>query len=52
VEAAREKADAAGVTVLPKPYRIKALETALEEARATAHTGPLSRPSQSDAIAT
>jgi signal transduction histidine kinase/CheY-like chemotaxis protein len=52
VEAAREKAGAAGVTVLPKPYRIKALETALEEALTAAHTDALSRPPQSDAIAT
>ena len=49
VEAAREKAGTAGVTVLPKPYRIKALETALEEVRAAARANALSKPLESDA---
>ena len=33
LDAAREKADAVGVPVLPKPYRIKDLESALQAAR-------------------
>ncbi|MEO8364775.1 MAG: PAS domain-containing protein [Pseudoxanthomonas sp.] len=36
VEAARQKADALGVYVLPKPYRMKDLESALENARSAA----------------
>ena len=33
VEAARQKAEALGLSVLPKPYRLQELETALDEAR-------------------
>jgi hypothetical protein len=33
VEAARLKAEALGLSVLPKPYRLQELETALDEAR-------------------
>ncbi|RYZ73493.1 MAG: response regulator [Lysobacteraceae bacterium] len=36
VEAARQKAEAIGVQVLPKPYRLKDLDAALEKARGPA----------------
>ena len=41
VEAAKQKAEALGLSVLPKPYRLKELEAALDEARKLARYASL-----------